>query len=670
MLLYAATIFLSAFLLFEVQPIIAKMILPWFGGSAAVWTTALMFFQITLLAGYVYAYGTTRYLRPRTQAVLHVGLLGLSLFLLPIVPSPAWRTISTADPTLRIVLLLSAAVGLPYFMLSTTGPLLQAWYAASRPASTPYRLFAVSNAGSMLALISFPIAVEPFLHSRVQAITWSACYAIFAIAAALLALGASKHERALPAESADERPSRTTQAYWIALPACASALLLAITNHLTQNVAPVPFLWVLTLALYLLTFILCFESDRTYQRVVFLPLLAIALAGMSYGLYYQYGNLSIYWALPLYAGGLFVCAMVCHGELSRLRPHPRYLTSFYLMLALGGALGGLFVAVIAPRVFHSYIEFPLSMLFCAALAVSLLWTQMHRQGLRIAAIALVLALAGYLGVNEFIDEHRYLAAERNFYGLLRVTTELEPDEHTPMVKLMNGTILHGQQLRDPKRRSQATSYYGPKSGVGRVIKLLQQKEHLRVGVIGLGAGVLASYCRSGDAYRYYELNPLDIELAQSYFTFLRDCPGDCLILQGDARLTLERQAPQNFDLLAVDAFSSDSIPIHLLTREAFELYFRHLAPHGILAVHVTNRYLDLVPIVARNSQELHRPAYQVIDRGADADYLAATDWMLVGPDTHMFVLLGFDGASIVQRGAPKRLRTWTDDYSNLYEVLK
>jgi hypothetical protein len=670
MLLYAATIFLSAFLLFEVQPIIAKMILPWFGGSAAVWTTALMFFQITLLAGYVYAYVTTRYLKPRSQAVLHVSLLAVSLLLLPIVPSAAWRTASDGDPTLRIVLLLTAAVGLPYFMLSTTGPLLQAWYAASRPASAPYRLYAVSNAGSMLALISFPLAVEPFLRGSVQANIWSAAYAAFVIAASAIAVGASKHAQAPTLDTLDEPPSRTTQIYWIALPACASALLLAITNHLSQNVAPIPFLWVLTLAIYLATFILCFESDRSYRRPLFIPLLAIALAGMSFGLYYQYGNLGIYWALPLYAGGLFVCCMVCHGELSLLRPTPRYLTKFYLMLALGGALGGLFVAVIAPRIFHSYAELPIAMVLCAALAVSLLWTHMPRQEARITAAALVLALAGYLGINEFIDEHRYLAAERNFYGLLRVTTELETGEHTQMIKLMNGTILHGQQLSDPKRRDESTSYYGPKSGVGRVIKLLQQKQHLRVGVIGLGAGVIASYCRPGDTFRYYEINPLDIALANRYFTFLRDCPGDCKVLQGDARLTLERQSPQQFDLLAVDAFTSDSIPIHLLTREAFALYFRHIAPHGILAVHVTNRYLNLVPIVARNGDELQRPAYQMMDDGKDADYLAATDWMLVGPDTHMFVLLGFQGASIIRRGAPKTLRTWTDDFSNLYEVLK
>jgi SAM-dependent methyltransferase len=283
---------------------------------------------------------------------------------------------------------------------------------------------------------------------------------------------------------------------------------------------------------------------------------------------------------------------------------------------------------------------------------------------------MLLALAGYLGIHEWIDEHRYIAARRNFYGLLRVTTELETDEHTPMRKLMNGTILHGEQLSDPNRRREPTSYYGRKSGIGRAIALLQEREHLRVGVIGLGAGVLASYCRPGDTFRYYEINPLDIALAREYFTFLQDCPGDCKVLQGDARLTLERQPPQQFDVLAVDAFTSDSIPIHLLTREAFALYFRHLAPHGILAIHVTNRYLNLVPIVVRNAEEFGKPAYQVLDRGADGDYLAGTDWMLVGPDTHVFVLLGFKGASIFKRSAPKSLRTWTDDFSNLYEVLR
>lgn len=665
-LLYAATIALSAFLLFEVQPIIAKMILPWFGGSAAVWTTALMFFQLTLLAGYVYSYALTTYLKPRTRATVHILLLAGSLAALPVIPSSAWRPAVDSDPTLRIVVLLAAAVGLPYFMLSSTGPLLQAWYAARRPNVIPYRLFAISNAASMLALISFPMLVEPFTSTRVQAIGWSSAYALFAILCGLVALGAERRAEQI----ITQHLSPQFRMLWFALPACASVLLLSVTTHLTQNVAPIPFLWVLTLALYLLSFILCFQSDRTYNRVIFIPLLVIALAGMTFATYYSYGNVAIQLSLPLFAGGLFISCMVCHGELARLKPEVHYLTHFYLMVALGGAAGGLFVAVAAPRLFNSYLEMPIAMISCAALEAFILWKQMRRLTLRIGAVVFVTALAWYVAYEQVLDRQRYLASVRNFYGVLRVTERLESDETTPTRKLVNGTIVHGQQLTDPAYKNEPTSYYGRKSGIGRLISLVQQKRHSRVGLVGLGAGVLAAYCRRGDVFRFYEINPLDIFVANHYFTFLSNCPGSCTVLPGDARMTLEREPPQQFDILAVDAFSSDSIPMHLLTREAFALYVRHLKPDGILAVHVTNCYLDLAPIVARNGEELQRPVYEVVDKGSDADYLSETTWMLVGPDTHMFVLLAFEGTPIMRRVAPKNLRTWTDDFSNLYQILK
>ncbi len=675
MLLYGVTVALGAFLLFEAQPIVAKMILPWFGGSAAVWTTALMFFQIALLAGYVYSYCSIRYFRPKTQALLHAALLGGSLLALPIIPSVGWKS-AGGDPALRIVLLLAASLGLPYFMLSATGPLLQAWYAASHPGKVPYRLFAVSNAGSMLALISFPVAIEPWLTGRVQALAWSAAYAAFAVLCAGVALRPAVRCRVEPVVAADERgglespPRWSAQALWVALPACASALLLAITNHITQNVAPIPLLWVLTLALYLLSFILCFESERTYRRAVFLPLLAITLAAMGFGIYFNSGNLRIDWAVPLFAGGLFVCSMACHGELARLKPAARHLTKFYLSLALGGALGGLFVAVAAPRLFNSYLELPLSLVACAASIAIVLWPRIPRLRLRAAAALFVAALTGYLAFSEISDRARFLVSERNFYGVLRVTEEKENNEWTPMRKLVNGTIVHGQQLSDPARRREATSYYGEKSGIGRAIRLKQeQRGSLRVGVIGLGAGVIAAYCRPGDAFRFYEINALDIAVARRYFTFLGDCPGDCKALLGDARLVLERQPAQNYDVLAVDAFSSDAIPIHLLTREAFALYFRHLKPDGILAVHISNRYLDLAPVVARGSEDCGRMAFEISDEAAK-DYLSGSDWVLVGPDSHLFTLMGFRGAPVWRRGAPANFRTWTDDYSNLFQILR
>lgn len=677
MLLYATAIALSAFLLFEVQPIIAKIILPWFGGAAAVWTTALMFFQLTLLGGYVYSHCSIRYLKPRAQRILHVVLLGGSLLLLPIVPSPAWKPVDDGDPTLRIVLLLAVAIGLPFFLLSTTGPLLQAWYAAARPGTIPYRLFALSNASSMLALISFPFVVEPYLTTHFQALAWSGGYAAFAVLCACIALGALGRTRVhagaqhAAEQTPGEPPSWRLQLLWIAFPACASALLLSVTNHLTQAVAPIPFLWVLTLALYLATFILCFESDRTYRRGAFISLLAILLAGMLFEIYFVSNEFGVKVILPLFTAGLFIGCMVCHGELARLKPHPRHLTKFYLALALGGAIGGLFVAVVAPRLFDSYFELPISIVLCAALASIVLWPRTNHRWTRVANAAFLAALMGYIAYNEVKARKTPIARVRNFYGVLRVSDE-KADATSPAWRdLMSGTIVHGLQLSGAELKREPTTYYGRDSGVGRAITLLaKQRPHLRVGVIGLGAGVLASYCRPGDTFQFYEINPLDIFIANRYFTFLKDCPGVCQVIPGDARLVLERQTPQRFDLLAVDAFTGDAIPIHLLTREAFALYFRNLKADGILAVHVTNWYLDLAPVVARNAEEFGRAAFKVSELEGDLDYLWENDWVLIGPNAELFARLGFPSDEMRRPRVPRALRPWTDDFSNLFQILK
>ncbi len=378
MLAYACTIFLSAFLLFAVQPMIGKMILPWFGGSAAVWSTCLLFFQAALLAGYLYAHWSTRSLKPRYQAILHVALMAASLALLPILPSPFWKPQHAGDPSGRILLLLTVTIGLPYILLSTTSPLLQAWYVASKPGSIPYRLFALSNFGSLLALISYPALFEPLFTTHTQGYGWSWIYAVFVLICAIVALAALRAGRQPQATSHSDDPETPAPAWklrllWTALAACSTALLLAITNHMSQNVAPIPFLWVLPLGLYLITFILCFERERVYHRAVFLPLLAITLGGAAFTIYYNEGNPNIRWAIPIFAAALFICCMVCHGELVRLKPDPRHLTFFYMMISLGGALGGVFVAIAAPHIFHTYAELPLSLVACPALAAIVLW---------------------------------------------------------------------------------------------------------------------------------------------------------------------------------------------------------------------------------------------------------------------------------------------------------
>jgi hypothetical protein len=374
--LFACTIFTSAFLLFLVQPIVAKEILPWFGGSAAVWTTCLVFFQVALLAGYAYSDFTTRKLTPRAQATLHIVLLLASLAMLPIIPEASWKPAGSEDPGFRILGLLLATIGLPYFLLATTGPLVQAWFARTFPLGTVYRLFALSNLASMLALISYPFAFEPWVATAVQAGAWSIGYALFAllcVASALYSLrkGAQAARMTTSASAAEDlapAPSRFDLILWLALSAMGSWMLLAITNHITQNIASIPFLWLLPLTLYLLTFILCFESDGWYQRSWLLGPCGVLLGLCAWGLQTSDVTLDIKIAVPLYLAGLFMFCMFFHGELAKMRPAPRHLTLFYLMISLGGALGGMFVGLVAPRIFPTYYELGLGFVVAAILA--------------------------------------------------------------------------------------------------------------------------------------------------------------------------------------------------------------------------------------------------------------------------------------------------------------
>jgi len=681
MTLYAVTIFLSAFLLFQVQPLIAKMILPWFGGSAAVWSASLLFFQLLLLAGYAYAHVSIRFLKPRVQMLVHVVLLLGSCALLPILPNPVWRPSQAGDPTARILLLLTATIGLPYFLLSSTSPLLQAWLVRRTGSKVPYRLFALSNFGSMLALVSFPFLVEPTLATRQLAFWWSGGYIVFALLCAFTAWASRAASAENPNQVAaepeyGERPSAWQLLFWVLLASCASVLLVSVTNHMSQNVAPIPLLWVLPLALYLLTFIFAFESDRIYQRWIFIPLLAPALAGMAYMIYAEDGNFNIKYAIPGFAAGLFICCLFCHGELARRRPAPRHLTLFYLMVSLGGALGGIFVALIAPRVFRIYWELPLGMIACGILAMIAVWSlRLPKLGawpLRAFILVAVAVLAGYFVRQERRLSKNLVLQARNFYGPLEVRDDL-PTEDYAQRTLLHGTIDHGSQLLDPVLRYVTTSYYAKRSGVGRAMSALQAKGPIRAGVIGLGAGVLSNYGRKGDYFRIYEINPLIQRIAQTLFTFYPHSPADKAILMGDARLTLERQlaneGPQNYDILAVDAFSSDAIPVHLLTREAIQLYFRHLKPEGVLALHISNRYLDLKPVCEGGAAAVGREAWVVDDEGDEASYLSSSTWVLVTSDLSLYQGKFFKDATISQFHAKKGFRPWTDDYSNLFQIL-
>jgi len=678
MILYALTIVVSAFLLFQVQPVIAKIILPWFGGSAAVWTTCILFFQVVLLLGYLYAHAVIRYLKPRMQMLLHCALLVASVLVLPVYPDASWKPGPGDEPTLRILFLLAATVGMPYFLLSTTGPLLQAWYARRFKGSIPYRLYALSNAGSMFALISYPALFEPSFTTHQQAWGWSAGYCVFVLVCGLTAYVSNRGPESGPVEYVIEQapaaPTAKLYVMWTLLPAVASVMLLAITNHLSQNVAAIPFLWVLPLSIYLLTFILCFEGDGWYRRNPYLQLLAVALGSMAYAVSVDMtSNVPIKVMIPLFAMGLFTCCMVCHGELARLKPDPKYLTHFFLMISAGGALGGLLVGLAAPHLFNALYEMPLSLVACAILVSyvlrqdpSLKWVR-HWAGV-VTFAAITLALTGYVGwqIKQMVSGSRVMV--RNFYGGLRVRDTGEPNALDATRTLTHGTINHGEQFLNIARRNLPTTYYGPNTGIGIAIREKQRAGAIRIGVIGLGTGTTAAYGRLGDYIRYYEINPLVLQLARKEFFFLADCKAKLDVAMGDARLSLENEPPENFDVLAVDAFSSDSIPVHLLTKQAMELYFRHLRPDGILAVHISNRYLNLQPVLEGEVQATQKIARIVDTEDDDTQDVFGATWVLITSPASGFT--GEELSASAPLDSKRSVRLWTDDYSNLFKILK
>ena len=673
-LLAAATIFAGAFLLFEVEPLIAKAILPWFGGSAQVWTTCLLFFQTALLVGYLYAHVLTSRVSPRWQLRIHVGLLAASLALLPIVPSQFWKPTGGEDPLWLILGLLASTIGLPFVLLSSTSPLVQAWLA--RPSSAgvrpPYRLFALSNFGSMLALLSYPVVVEPHLAIRTQAVTWSVLYALFAV---LCATTAWRHRTGeVVRRMATDRPPWAKRLLWFALAAAPSGLLLAMTNYMLQNVAAIPLFWIVPLALYLLSFVFAFNNLRWYVLPYWYVAFVIAIGALILAMSGRLG-LSELALLPLLAGVLFVCCVVCHSELSQARPEPRHLTEYYLILSAGGAAGGLFVAVIAPSVFSAPYELPVLVPF-TALVVMLAASRHYKSWARAIRPSLLLAgAATFLAATLFVmAQYAYLnfshsvRLARNFYGALRVVDMPPSPTRIGVTRLLlNGSIVHGRERTEPGERGEPLSYYSRASGAGRLLAEMGRQGPLHVGIIGLGVGSLAAYSRAGDNYRYYEINPLVETVAREDFWFLGSSRARSSVVLGDARLSLEREPPQGFDVLAVDAFISDSIPMHLLTRQAFALYWRHMKPGGVIAVHVSNRFAHLAPVVAAAAEADGKTARLLINDADAARGIAPSAWVLVAARPDVFQRPALHGALPI--AVPPDVHLWTDDYSNIWSVL-
>lgn len=668
---YGLTIFLSAFLLFQVQPMIGKMILPWFGGSASVWTSCMLFFQMILLLGYLYSHWVVRFLSPYRQSLLHISLLLVSLLLLPISPSEGWKPDGSENPTLRILGLLTVSIGLPYFVLSTTGPLVQAWFARERSGLVPYRLFALSNFGSMLALLAYPVAIEPVLPTRWQSWLWSGLFACFVVACGLLAWR-GRHSAALASHHETDAPALRWKdtVLWAALAACPSILMVADTSFLTENIAPIPMLWVAPLALYLLSFIVSFDRHTWYRRQVFLPLLVLGLGALAWLPTLGMNELPIQVSMAINLAAFFVACMVCHGELARLQPHPALLTSYYLMLAVGGSLGGFFVGVVAPYWFDSNYELSIGIVLTgvvAAIAV-IPATRFARPLWRNAALlSTVLILLGlsWIRIDDHIGESSGAEAQlRNFYGTLKVFSH--PDEGYR--SMLHGQIIHGRQFIDPAKEGEPTAYYSTDGGAGKALQIKAAGGPLRVGVIGLGVGTLVTYGRKNDYYRLYDIDPLVIDIARKHFTFLARTAATTEIVLGDARLQLEKESPQQFDVLVVDAFSGDSVPVHLLTREAFALYFRHLKPDGVLAVHITNRFLDLRPVVKTAADHFAREIRLVEYAGDDDRLIFRSQWALISGDRQFFKHPELAGATPI--AVRRDFRPWQDDYSSLFSILE
>jgi len=760
---FGVTIFTGAFLLFQVQPILGKYILPWFGGMSSVWTTCMLFFQVLLLGGYLYSHLLSTRLKPPAQARVHIILLvstlvlviiGAVLWKAPILPGTSWRPASPENPIPNVLLVLAIAVGLLYLVLSSTGPLMQNWFAHVHSGESPYRLYALSNLGSLLGLITYPVLFEPAFGLRTQAWIWSAGYMVFLAGSLLCALRLRKsagldsserrREHAQAATEPEAAPSRSTQLLWFLLAGFASLMLLATTNLICQDVAVIPFLWVLPLSLYLLSLIVCFDNPKWYRRGVFHTLLALALPFAVLGFLKTTPSKPVPFLIAIFNLVLFATCMVCHGELVRLKPHPAYLTRFYLMVSAGGAAGGVFVALIAPLIFSGYWEYHVGLTGCVLLAIVVLmrdrtswwywpgpalgfivllglalvphlvvkymgfskpprvFLDFHYYALlavftatvgiiflrarkapaaykkfnlaQAAGIVVLLALAGGY-CNEVIESGKgQLRRDRNFYGSLIIYFSSGAQ---PANVLVHGKTTHGYQLlRSPKI---PTMYYGVSSGLG----LFMQSRPMcfgpcqtRYGLIGMGVGTIAAYGRQGETMRFYEINPQVINYSSGpdpYFTFIRDSAARIEAAPGDARLSLERelkeQHPGNFDLLVVDAFNSDAIPVHLLTQEAFQIYLRHLrSADSVLAFHISNRVLDLRHVLAGLVIQNHLYCVRLHNEHA-ADVDEYSDWVFISRNPEVLNRPTFQG-HIAEMPPFETAILWTDDYSNLLQILK
>ena len=675
--LYATVTFFAALLLFLLELIAARQLLPLFGGSAAVWTTCLVFFQCALLAGYLYAHLLTTRLKPSVKSIAHIALLTAAILSLAIRIHPNPEFI-TWHPIWSLLWLLGATIGLPFLALAATSPLLQFWRSADRN-SPSWRLYAFSNLGSLLALLIYPSIVEPRLAIRSQVVLWDIGFCLFATFCGALALHHRRGTAQPAAPTSGPIPTLTptvgakTSLLWILLPACASMLFCAVTNHLGENIASIPLLWIVPLAAYLLSFVIAFTSDRAWPRFLSVRMLALTLAIFAYLLYNSRNALPLAVSVPVYTAALFFACLYCHAELYRLRPSATLLTRYYLLISFGGALGAIWVGVIAPNLFYANHDLAVAVVVLALTALAASWQSGWTARLVWTCASVGLVYIGFVQAANM--SHDAIAQLRGFYGSLRVTETHLPAEAETTRTLYHGRIQHGSQLFGNGLRTQPSSYYAHNSGVGLALDLCclnpaGESRPRRIGVVGLGTGTVAAYGKAGDEIVFYEIDPLVERLARALFTYLRDSPAAIRIISGDARLSIARdRTSQPYDVLVLDAFSGDAIPIHLLTAQAIALYRRHLPPGGVLAFHISSQYLDLAPQLALQAQNAGMSAVLVHSDADDARGIFAADWVLMTADA---VLLHLPEIANAAQPLPQRpgLRLWTDDYSSLLPLLK
>lgn len=688
--LYALTIFLSAFLLFQVQPLIGRHLLPWFGGSTSVWGTSLVFFTAMLFLGYAYAYFISR-LPYAKQAKTHLKVIiaaciivvAYVCFFQSPYPPLTWTIGSTMPPVLGVLLALTIMIGIPYFLLSTTGPLVQYWYGV-KEGQEPYRLYVLSNLGSFIALGTYPFVIEPSFTLSFQSQMWTVLFLFLAAFYGLITYNfhRSVKEKTLAHSAENTRDDsvipRSTRLQWIAFAALPAALMVAVTSQLTQVVAPIPFLWVLPLALYLLSFILAFRGWGGGGLTGFVVVVLSALVYSHLGWGYE----AVTRQLLSYVGLFFFASLYFHAQLYASRPGAPHAALFYLYTSLGGVVGTAIVSLIAPLVFNDLLEFPLGIMV-AALSAVICFPAMryirdafekHTAVIR-ALMLFVIASVGIYYAHT--SNQGYFLLDRNFYGVVKL---YEGDGER---KLYHGTTLHGKQFLDKENALQATTYYGAGSGVGRAIihKAIAHRKGkddtgFSVGAIGLGTGTLAAYCGKNDRFIFYEIDARVERIARDYFTYLEHCEG-VQVKIGDGRKLLEEERRagdmQKFDVLAVDAFSDDTIPAHLLTKESVEIYVEHLRDEkSILVIHTSNRYLELDPVVTRIAEELGL-TWMVVNDGGEEKYgvgLTSSEWVMLAKDPAVLKDAAFaDAGTVAQKSETPPSPLWTDDYMNVLAAL-